>query len=143
MSHPAETAQKKSIWLQLLSDSLASATAPSQNICLSDIHGDGDYVLLIADEKKTLRIWKGSNVIHNTPLVGIPSSLFSFYADSTPPVTPLVGVVCGPVIFCFKSKGGRFEPYMKYELPVFQPSQEESSVWEFLIVSSFCGKISV
>ena len=123
--------QKKGIWLQALSDSLAGTSSPQQNMCFSDIHGDGDYVLIIADEKKTLRIWKGANIIYNLTLPAIPSSIFSFYADSTPPITPLVGVVCGTMIFCYKStKGGSFGPYTKYELPLFQPSAEETSIWE-------------
>ncbi|KAH7824299.1 putative bardet-Biedl syndrome 1 family protein [Monocercomonoides exilis] len=121
---------KKDIWLNALTDPLAGTSVPSTNICLSDINGDGKYALIIADDKRLLRVWRGGSVVSQLALLDTPTAVFSFYADRTLPMTPWIGVICGNLFYFYKTQNGILRPKAKFELPVFEPIAEEAKVWE-------------
>lgn len=131
-SSSSKTQQKKNIWLMALNDPLAGTTSPSQNICLSDINGDGEYLLIIGDDKKSLRVWKGQSITSQLTLREVPNAVFSFYADATPPIKPWISIICGNIIYFYKSVGSVLRPRAKIDLPLFEPHPEEKKIWEEL-----------
>ncbi|KAA6358706.1 MAG: hypothetical protein EZS28_045767, partial [Streblomastix strix] len=110
-------ARTKDIWLSAFTDPLACATAFTPNICMADLNGDGDYALLIADEKKNFRIWRGTSVKAQLQLVGVPSAAFQVYVENETPPQPWVGVLCDNAVFFYKSIGGVMKPRARFELP--------------------------
>lgn len=125
------TAKKKEMWLTALTDPLAQTTSNSSCICLSDFNNDGDTALLISDEKSTMRIWRGGQIIAPVlKLLEIPKAIFSFFAEKIEPVTPWIGLLCGTTIFFYKAVSGILRPKAKFDLPAFNIDPEEQKVWD-------------
>lgn len=81
---------------------------------LSDLKDDGDYKLVIADQKGKLKIYMGTNVIYNERLgFDKPTALTTFYDTSKKPMLPIIAIASGSCIYYYQN----FQPLMKFELP--------------------------
>lgn len=81
-------------WLDALSDGSAGLKTISSCLSVCDLRND-DYYKLVAAEipfsfetKPRLRVYKGTQVLHDQGLPGIPSSVQSLYIDESQPKMP-------------------------------------------------------
>ncbi|KAF0726601.1 hypothetical protein Ae201684_015223 [Aphanomyces euteiches] len=125
-----ETAKKmeKSPWLHAYHNNVAGIKAFTNCIQLADVYGDGDYKLLVADADRRLKMYKGSTLMSEQAILGVPVALGVFYSESNRPRTPSVAVASGPSIYIYRN----MRPYFKFSLPVLDIDEEESKVWASL-----------
>ena len=88
---------------------------------LEDYNLDGDHEFLVADlgsgySDMKLKAYQGTELVHQTPLLYIPTALCTFYIDSTEPRTPAIAVASGSYIYMYKN----LHPYFKFTLPGLQ-----------------------
>jgi Bardet-Biedl syndrome 1 protein len=136
------------MWLNAWHDPVASIQTASSCIRIADVTGDGDPKLLVADQNRTLRMYKGQincrglenwtdcflagmNLISVHGLLDVPSAICTFYDDSKSaagPRLPSLAVACGPFIFIYK----RLRPHYKFTLPGPKIDDEELAIWQVL-----------
>lgn len=75
----------------------------SSCLCLADIRADGEYRLLIADANKTLKVYKGTSLQAEYPLMDQPSALATFYTDLDSPQKPSVAVAAGSHVYIYRT----------------------------------------
>ncbi|TNV81162.1 hypothetical protein FGO68_gene3820 [Halteria grandinella] len=116
----------KSPWIHAWSDNVAGIDTFSQLMTLADIKDDGDYKLVVADQKGKLKIYMGTNVISNEKLgFEKPTALEVFYESTKKPQLPIIAIASGSSLFYYQN----FQPISKFELPYIQFSPEEKEVW--------------
>lgn len=72
--------KNKSPWIHAWGDAVAGIDSYSQLMSLIDIKDDGDYKLVVADQKGKLKIYMGTNVIYNERLgLDKPVAIGYFY----------------------------------------------------------------
>ena len=94
---------------------------PAPIIALEDYNLDGDYEFLVGDLGSghfdmKLKSYKGTELVHQAPLLFIPTALCTFYIDNTEPRTPAIAVASGAYIYMYKN----LHPYFKFTLPSLQ-----------------------
>eukprot|EP00762_Andalucia_godoyi_P003668 ANDGO_00627.mRNA.1 Bardet-Biedl syndrome 1 protein homolog len=117
-----------SLWLDAWRDSLAGIQAFSECVCLADLNGDGDYKLIVADNSKHLRVFKGTSLVHEKGLLDTPIAIAAYYMDYATPRRPVVAVAAGGNVFLYKN----LEPFYKYSIPAVKLSDDEMRVWQEL-----------
>eukprot|EP00743_Colponemidia_sp_Colp-15_P001285 GILK01001408.1.p1 GENE.GILK01001408.1~~GILK01001408.1.p1 ORF type:complete len:595 (-),score=104.03 GILK01001408.1:1181-2929(-) len=118
-------------WLPAWYDPLAGLKCFSSCIRLTDLYGDGDHKLIIADLERKMRIYKGTQVIWESVLLGVPVAVASFYPDmrrAGVPTAPALAVASGPYIFIYRN----LRPYFKFTLPQVDIHPSEQEVWSAL-----------
>lgn len=81
-------------WLDALSDGTAGLKTISSCMNVCDLKNENYYKLIAAeipfslDTKPRLRVYKGTQVVHEQGLPGIPSSVQSLYIDESHPKMP-------------------------------------------------------
>ena len=63
-----------------------------------------------------LKVYRGTEMTFETPLLNMPAAVCTFYMDNTEPRTPAVAVASGSFIYIFKN----LRPYFKFTLPSLQ-----------------------
>jgi len=111
-------------WLHAWHDAVANIKAFSQCVRLCDVRGDGENKLLIADEAKILKVYKGVDVKEHA-IPDVPNAMACFYSEEGRPQFPSVAVAAGPFIFIFKD----LRPFYKFKLPPVDIEPIESEVW--------------
>jgi Bardet-Biedl syndrome 1 protein len=101
---------KKNPWIHAWSDSVAGVNCQNQQMVLADLKDDGDYKLLIADMNKKLKIYMGTNVIHDQVLEEKPVALEVFYDSTKKPMLPLIAVAAGSELYLFRNT----KPFSKF-----------------------------
>lgn len=130
-----------SIWIDAWYDPLAGLGAFSSCMCFSNINGDGDHKLVIADIKDNpinesndiksnhlLKIYKGTSLINQQVLMEEPVAVCSYFMDTISPRKPVIAVAGGCSVYLFKN----LQPYYKFDLPPFKVSSEEQQIWNAL-----------
>ncbi|KAJ9510374.1 hypothetical protein QJQ45_015847 [Haematococcus lacustris] len=119
-------AGSKSVWLDAWSDPVAclSAYSPCMHTC--DLFGDGDWRLVVADEDRKLKVWKGTQKQSDHTLLDTPVAITSFISDTTPPRLPSLAVAAGSHIFIYRN----LRPYYKFVLPAEDVNTEEQECWQ-------------
>lgn len=116
-------------------------------MCLCDLKNDGDYKLVVADllhnlgnkgkqisnkgkssDSRKMKIYMGTNVIYEAAIQEKPVAVETLYMDSKTGM-PTIAVAGGSSIFYFRD----FSPFMKFELPLIEFSDEESAIWADLM----------
>ena len=116
-------------------------------MCLADLKNDGDYKLVVADllhnlsnkgkqisnkgknsDYRKMKVYMGTNVIYEATIQEKPVAVETLYMDSKSSM-PTIAVAGGSSIFYFRD----FAPFMKFELPLIEFSDEESAIWADLI----------
>uniref|UniRef100_H2Y718 Bardet-Biedl syndrome 1 N-terminal domain-containing protein n=1 Tax=Ciona savignyi TaxID=51511 RepID=H2Y718_CIOSA len=122
--------ETNSNWLSAHYDPVAGIYTFPSCLVLSDLNSDGDSKLVIADlgtglYNMTLKVFKGTSVIHENALIDLPSGIASIYMDVTEPRTPGLLVASGACIFVYKN----MRPYFRYTLPLLPLNEAEKSLW--------------
>lgn len=118
-------AMASSIWLDAYSDPLADLRAFSECMVLADLNGDGDSKLVVADKTKRLKVFKGTNLVHDKFLLDQPVAMCSYFMDYGLPRRPAVAVAAGPHIFLYRN----LEPYFKFTVPADGYDSAEIDLW--------------
>jgi hypothetical protein len=118
-------------WLNAWHDTVANIKAFSPCVRLADLNATGEYLLLIADADKKLKVYKGTSLASEHALLDVPSALATFYTDLNKPQTPSVAVAAGSYIFIYRN----LRPYYKFTLPPVDIEQVEQDVWAGLRAS--------
>jgi Bardet-Biedl syndrome 1 protein len=116
---------KKSFWLDAWTDPLANLQAFSECMVLADLNGDGDYKLVVADQLKRLRVFKGTSLVHEKQLLDVPVAVASYCMDYQTPRRPIVAVASSNNVFLYRN----LEPYYKFSLPPVALHLDEQAIW--------------
>lgn len=118
-------------WLLANNDPNAELYTFSSCICLSDLNGDGDFKLIIADlglkntNNAKLKVYRGTILQSEHPLVDIPSGVVSFNIDGNDPQTPAIAVASGSYLYIYKN----LKPFYKFSLPPLEVNNTEMDAW--------------
>ncbi|RNF13853.1 putative Bardet-Biedl syndrome 1 protein [Trypanosoma conorhini] len=129
MSSTGKSRKTDKFWLYAFRDQLAGIQAFTNCICVADVHGDGDYKLLVADGKRRLKIFGGTSLVKEMRLFSVPSALTAFYSDGSDAVSrPVVAVACGPHIFMYRNMA----PLYRFTIAPVELDDVDVAVWEGL-----------
>ncbi|KAL0225329.1 hypothetical protein RCL1_003241 [Eukaryota sp. TZLM3-RCL] len=126
-----------SIWLDAWNDPLATLKAYTPHLALTDIDNSGEGVLVVADLDQRLRLYKGTGLIGETRLSGIPSSVVSFRMFQSS--SPCIAVAVGNSVFVYKLSNSStpFRPYASWKVPNEDNDYREVQIWETLYRGEF------
>ena len=102
----------------------------SSCICFSDLHGDGDHKLIIADISQShqslrLNVYKGTSILAQLTLIDCPSGVVSFYMNTGEPRIPAIAVSSGSYLYIYKN----LKPFYKFCLPPLEVNPIEQDAW--------------
>ena len=97
---------------------------------LSDITGDGDTKLVVADlgsgnYNMKLRVYKGTQMVSEHTIIDLPTGVVTFHMDMTEPKIPAIAVASGAHIYIYKN----MKPYFKFTLPSLDIHATEKELW--------------
>ncbi|CAO1334828.1 unnamed protein product [Diamesa hyperborea] len=101
---------------------------------ICDLKNDNYYKLIAAeipysiDMKPKLKVYKGSQLISEQGLPGIPSAIEFIYIDECEPKTPIIAVAVGPSILFYRN----MKPYYKFTVPSLAVEALEQDIWKKL-----------
>jgi len=113
------------LWLDAWDHPVADIRAFSGCMALSDVEGDGDHRLLVANSNKRLKIYRGMILESEHVILDTPSALCSYYMDSSAREIPAVAVASGSCIFIYRN----LRPYFKFTLPPLDVHPQEAEIW--------------
>uniref|UniRef100_A0A8C6GFT6 Bardet-Biedl syndrome 1 n=1 Tax=Mus spicilegus TaxID=10103 RepID=A0A8C6GFT6_MUSSI len=125
-----ESNEANSKWLDAHYDPMANIHTFSSCLSLADLHGDGEYKLVVGDlgpggQQPRLKVLKGPTVLTESPLPALPASAATFLMDQHEPRTPALALASGPCVYVYKN----LRPYFKFSLPQLPPNPLEQDVW--------------
>ena len=127
-------------WLNAWYDPMAHLKRTSARIATVDITNDGNHALLVVDDSKRLKVFRGMNLISSHKLLDHASCLAVFHPSSDSKTTtttisssatkpssslPAIAVATGCYIYIYRS----MRPYYKFTLPTLSVDAEELSIW--------------
>ncbi|KAM9302244.1 BBSome complex member BBS1 [Gastrophryne carolinensis] len=126
-----DESSESSKWLDAHYDPVAGLNTFSSCIALADLHGDGEYKMVIGDlgtgpYNMKLKVFKGTSLMSENALLDMPTGVVSFLMDQNEPRTPAVAVASGPFIYVYKN----LRPYFKFTLPALEINPLEKEVWD-------------
>ncbi len=84
-------------------------------MAMVDVKDDGDYKLVVADQKGKLKIYMGTNVIYNEKLgFDKPTALTIFYDSLKKPALPIIAIAHSSSIYYYQN----YQPLMKFDMPI-------------------------
>ncbi|XP_054846333.1 Bardet-Biedl syndrome 1 protein [Eublepharis macularius] len=130
-SSAGESTQANSKWLDAHYDPVANLYAFSSCVTLADLHGDGEYKLVVGDlgtswHDMKLKVYRGTDLLSENALPDMPASVAAFLMEQHEPRTPAVAVASGPFVYVYKN----LRPYFKFTLPPMEINPLEKDVWE-------------
>jgi Bardet-Biedl syndrome 1 protein len=128
----APAVKKSSPWLSAWHDPLARIKAYSGSLALADLQGDGDCCLLIADQDKRLKVYRGTSFAAHQDLLEQPCALVAFHTDSGTVRTPSIAIAAGSHVYIYRN----LRPYYKFTTPAVEPAAAESTAWASLTQQS-------
>ncbi|XP_041518075.1 Bardet-Biedl syndrome 1 protein isoform X1 [Microtus oregoni] len=128
LSHRSNEANSK--WLDAHYDPMANIHTFSSCLALADLHGDGEYKLVVGDlgpggQQPRLKVLKGPTVLTESPLTALPASAATFLMEQHEPRTPALALASGPCVYVYKN----LRPYFKFSLPQLPPNPLEQDLW--------------
>ncbi|XP_037854953.1 BBSome complex member BBS1 isoform X4 [Chlorocebus sabaeus] len=126
----AESNEANSKWLDAHYDPMANIHTFSACLALADLHGDGEYKLVVGDlgpggQQPRLKVLKGPLVMTESPLPALPAAAATFLMEQHEPRTPALALASGPCIYVYKN----LRPYFKFSLPQLPPNPLEQDLW--------------
>ncbi|KAG8437878.1 hypothetical protein GDO86_008540 [Hymenochirus boettgeri] len=123
--------ESNSKWLDAHYDPVAGLNTFSSCIVLADLHGDGEFKMVVADlgsgsYNMKLRVFKGTSLMSENALLDLPTGVAAFLMDQNEPRTPAIAVASGPFIYIYKN----LRPYFKFTLPAMEVNPLEKEVWD-------------
>uniref|UniRef100_T1J8I6 Uncharacterized protein n=1 Tax=Strigamia maritima TaxID=126957 RepID=T1J8I6_STRMM len=127
---PTSWSMQASRWLNANYDPVSTLYTFSQCLELSDLKGDGDFSLVIADLgtasiNMKLKVFKGVKLINENTLIDLPSGVVSFHMDTCEPRVSAIAVGGGSHIYIYKN----LRPYFKFTLPTLDVNPMEQDIW--------------
>ncbi|XP_023347935.1 Bardet-Biedl syndrome 1 protein homolog, partial [Eurytemora carolleeae] len=118
-------------WLTAHNDPLAGIYTFSSCLALSDLGGDGDFRLVIADLgsgefNMKLRVFKGTQQVTENTIIDLPTGVVTFHMDTNEPRIPAIAVASGSHIYIYKN----LRPYFKFTLPTLDIQPAERDIWD-------------
>nr|XP_058923927.1 Bardet-Biedl syndrome 1 protein isoform X2 [Kogia breviceps] len=125
---PSSEASSK--WLDAHYDPMANIHTFSACLELADLHGDGEYKLVVGDlgpggQQPCLKVLKGPTVLSESPLPALPAAAATFLMEQHEPRTPALALASGPCVYVYKN----LRPYFKFSLPQLPPNPLEQDLW--------------
>ncbi|XP_050612598.1 Bardet-Biedl syndrome 1 protein isoform X3 [Macaca thibetana thibetana] len=126
----AESNEANSKWLDAHYDPMANIHTFSACLALADLHGDGEYKLVVGDlgpggQQPCLKVLKGPLVMTESPLPALPAAAATFLMEQHEPRTPALALASGPCVYVYKN----LRPYFKFSLPQLPPNPLEQDLW--------------
>ncbi|XP_058382306.1 Bardet-Biedl syndrome 1 protein isoform X3 [Diceros bicornis minor] len=126
----AESREASSKWLDAHYDPVANIHTFSACLALADLHGDGEYKLVVGDlgpggRQPHLKVLKGPTVLTESPLPALPAAAVTFLMEQHEPRTPALALASGPCVYVYKN----LRPYFKFTLPQLPPNSLEQDLW--------------
>ncbi|XP_039100860.1 Bardet-Biedl syndrome 1 protein isoform X2 [Hyaena hyaena] len=126
----AESNEASSKWLDAHYDPMANIHTFSTCLALADLHGDGEYKLVVGDlgpggQHPRLKVLKGPTVMTESPLPALPAAAATFLMEQHEPRTPALALASGPCVYVYKN----LRPYFKFSLPPLPPNPLEQDLW--------------
>ena len=120
-------------WLSAHDDPLAAIYTFSGCLALSDLTGEGDTKLVVADLgsgtfNMKLRVYKGTQMVSENTIIDLPTGVVAFHMDQNEPRIPAVAVASGSHIYIYKN----MRPYFKFTLPTLDIHPVEKELWASL-----------
>ena len=120
-------------WLSAHDDPLAAIYTFSSCLALSDLTGDGESKLVVADlgsgtYNMKLRVYKGTQMLSENTIIDLPTGVVAFHMDQNQPLIPAVAVASGSHIYIYKN----MRPYFKFTLPTLDIHPAEKELWTSL-----------
>ncbi|KAJ6640773.1 Bardet-Biedl syndrome 1 protein like [Pseudolycoriella hygida] len=121
-------------WLDAQSEHKTTLRALPSCLTLCDLKHDGYHQLVAAEfpmeiqGKSKLKAYKGTTLISEQSLPGIPTAVESFYVDEHFPKIPVIAVAIGSSVLFYRN----MKPYYKYTLPSLPINPIENDVWQKL-----------
>ncbi|XP_075401442.1 BBSome complex member BBS1 isoform X1 [Tenrec ecaudatus] len=127
---PAESSEANSKWLDAHYDPMANIHTFSSCLALADLHGDGEYKLVVGDlgpgeRQPRLKVLKGPMVLTESPLPALPAAAVTFLMGQHEPRTPALALASGPCVYVYKN----LRPYFKFSLPPLPANPLEQDLW--------------
>ncbi|XP_004852355.1 Bardet-Biedl syndrome 1 protein isoform X1 [Heterocephalus glaber] len=127
----AESNEANSKWLDAHYDPMANIHTFSSCLALADLHGDGEYKLVVGDlgpggQNPYLKVLKGATVLTESPLPSLPAAAATFLMEQHEPRTPALALASGPCVYVYKN----LRPYFKFNLPQLPPNPLEQDLWD-------------
>nr|XP_044997787.1 Bardet-Biedl syndrome 1 protein isoform X2 [Jaculus jaculus] len=122
--------EANSKWLDAHYDPMANIHTFSSCLALADLHGDGEYKLVVGDlgpggQQPLLKVLKGPTVLRENPLPALPAAAACFLMEQHEPRTPAIALASGPCVYVYKN----LRPYFKFSLPQLPPNPLEQDLW--------------
>merc|ERR1719258_870086 len=95
-------------WLNAWYDPVAGMACFSQFMCLSDLHADGDYRLIMID---------------------MPTAAQCVYHEVASPAIPTVAIASGQSVYIHRF----LQPFLKFTLPAVDIDPQEAELWAELV----------
>ncbi|XP_031797537.1 Bardet-Biedl syndrome 1 protein isoform X1 [Sarcophilus harrisii] len=132
--------EANSKWLDAHYDPMANIHTFSACLALADLHGDGEYKLVVGDlgangRHPRLKVLKGPSVLTESPLPTLPSAAAAFLMEPHEPRTPALALASGPCVYVYKN----LRPYFKFSLPPLPPNPLEQDLWNQAKERSYWG----
>ena len=128
-STPATTPAKPfQPWLNAWTDPVANLHSFSPCLRLADIAADGDHRLLVADNTKKVKVFRGTSLQAEYPLLDAPSAMECYYTDTGKGALPNIAIACGSYVYIYRN----MRPYYRYSLPPVTLDQTETAVFDAL-----------
>ncbi|KAK2100100.1 Bardet-Biedl syndrome 1 protein [Saguinus oedipus] len=126
----AQSNEANSKWLDAHYDPMANIHTFSACLALADLHGDGEYKLVVGDlgpggQQPRLKVLKGPLVMTKSPLPALPAAAATFFMEPHEPRTPALALASGPCVYVYKN----LRPYFKFSLPQLPPNPLEQDLW--------------
>ncbi|XP_040826912.1 Bardet-Biedl syndrome 1 protein [Ochotona curzoniae] len=125
-----ESSEASSKWLDAHYDPVANIHTFSACLALADLHGDGEYKLVVGDlgpgaQQPRLKVLKGPAVLTESPLPALPVAAAAFLMEQHEPRMPALALASGPCVYVYKN----LRPYFKFSLPLLPVNALEQDLW--------------
>ena len=127
-SAPTTPAKPFQPWLNAWTDPVANLRSFSPCVRLADIAADGDHRLLVADSTKKVKVFRGTALQAEYPLLDVPSAMECYYTDTGKGAVPNIAIACGSYVYIYRN----MRPYYRYALPPVTLDQTETGVFDAL-----------
>ncbi|XP_035784786.1 Bardet-Biedl syndrome 1 protein homolog isoform X2 [Anopheles albimanus] len=119
-------------WLDAQCDGTAALHTLPSCMTLCDLKNDSYYQLIVVDvplldfdAKPKLKVYKGTNLVSEQHLPGIPCAVESLYISDQEPRIPIIAVAVESSVLFYRN----LKPYYKYTLPSLTVEPLELDVW--------------
>jgi len=118
------TDEERNPWLDAWSDPCGGLFAFSSSLALCDPKGSGDHMLVVADLKRNLKIYRNTSIYSTLPLLGTPSACHVLWPDKSS--IPALAIPCGKYVYMYRN----LRPYNRFCVPSQSYDEKEKAIWE-------------